>query len=75
MCGLGKIVGSNGFSAQFIGMISHYGGVGYGIDVLQQTACLVVGPVAVGGFAFLFGCALVGRTSDSVVVPTWGLVC
>ena len=35
----------------------------------------MVGPVAVGGFAFLFGCAPVGRTSGSVVVPAWGLVC
>ena len=51
------------------------GGGGYGINVLQQTACLVVGPVAVGDFAFLFGCTPVGRTSGSVVVPAWGLVC
>ena len=45
------------------------------IDVLQQTACLVVSLVAVGSFAFLFGCAPVGRTSDSMMVPTWGLIC
>ena len=72
---LRRIVGSNGFSAQFIGIISHYGGIGCGINVLQRTACLVVGPVAVGNFAFLFGCAPVGRASGSVAVPTWGLIC
>ena len=71
---LKKIVGSNNFSAQFIKIISHYRGVGCGVDVLQRAACLVVDPVAVGGFAFLFGCAPVGRASDSVVVPTWGLI-
>ena len=71
---ISKYVNFNNFSAQFVKIISHYKGVGYGIDVLQQTACLVVGPVAVGGFAFLFGCTLVGRSSDSVMVPTWGLV-
>ena len=75
VCGLGRIVGSNGFSAQFIKIISHYKKIGYGIGVLQRAACLVVGPVAVGGFAFLFGCTPVGRTSGSVMVPTWGLVC
>ena len=38
--------------------------------VLQQTACLVVNPIKVGNFAFLFNCTLVGRTSDSMMVPT-----
>ena len=32
---------------------------------LQQTACLVVNPITVGNFAFLFNCTPVGRTSDS----------
>ena len=72
---LKKIVGSNSFSAQFIKIISHYKRVGCGVNVLQQTACLVVNPITVGGFAFLFDCAPVGRTSGSVRVPTWGLVC
>ena len=72
--GLKKIVGSNNFSAQFIKIISHCKKIGYGINVLQRTACLVVGPVTVGNFAFLFGCTPVGRTSDSMMVPTWGLI-
>ena len=29
----------------------------------QQTACLVVNPITVGNFAFLFNCTPVGRTS------------
>ena len=66
VCGFGKIVGSGSFSARFIRVISNCGKVGCGIDVLRQTACLVVGPVAVGHFAFLFDCAPVGRT---VAVP------
>ena len=67
---LKRIVGSNNFSAQFIGVVSHYKKIGCSIGVLQRTACLVVGPVTVGSFAFLFGCAPVGRASGSVVVPT-----
>ena len=45
---LKKIVGSNNFSAQFIKIISHYEKIGYNINVLQQTACLVVNPITVG---------------------------
>ena len=67
---LKKIVGSNKFSAQFIKIISHYKKIGYNINVLQQTACLVVNPITVGNFAFLFNCTPVGRTSDSMMVPT-----
>ena len=67
---LKKIVGSNNFSAQFIKIISHYKKIGYNINVLQQTACLVVNPITVGNFSFLFNCTPVGRTSDSIMVPT-----
>ena len=51
---LQKIVGSNSFSAQFIKIISHYKKIGYNINVLGQTACLVVNTIMVGNFAFLF---------------------
>ena len=67
---LKKIVGSYKFSAQFIKIISHYKKIGYDINVLQQTACLMVNPIRVGNFAFLFNCTPVGRTSDSTMVPT-----
>ena len=67
---LKKIVGSNNFSVQLIKIISHYKKIGYKINVLQQTACLVVNPLTVGNFAFLFNCTLVGRTSDSMAVLT-----
>ena len=61
---------NNNFSAQFIKIISHYKKIGYNINVLQQTACLVVNPITVGNFAFLFNCTPVGRTSGSMMVPT-----
>ena len=41
VCRLRRIVGSGGFLARFIGVVSHYGRVGCNINVLQQTACLV----------------------------------
>ena len=67
---LKKIVSSIIFSAQFIKIISHFKKIGYNINVLQETACLVVNPIMVGNFAFLFNCTLVGRTSDSMTVRT-----
>ena len=60
---LKKIVGSYNFSVQFIKIISHYKKIGYN-NVLQQTAYLVVNPITVGNFAFLFNCTPVGQTSD-----------
>ena len=67
---LKKIIGSNTFSAQFIKIISQYKKIGYNIDVLQQTACLVVNPITVRNFSFLLNCTPMGRTSDSLTVPT-----
>ena len=67
---LKRIVDSNMFSAQFIKIISHDKKIGYKINVLLETACLVVNPIMVGNFAFLFNCTLVCWTSDSMMVPT-----
>ena len=53
---LKKIVGSNIFSAQFIKIIVYYKKIGYSNNVLQHTVCLVVNPITVGSFAFLFNC-------------------
>ena len=41
--------------------------MGYNINVMQQTACLVVNPITVGNFAFLFNWTPLGRTSDLLV--------
>ena len=60
---LKKIVGSNNCSAQFIKIISHYKKIGYNINVLQQTTCLVDNPITVGNFAFLLNCTLAGWNS------------
>ena len=67
---LKKVVGSNNYSAQFIKIISHYKKIGYNINVLQQTACMVVNQIAVGNFAFILYCTPTGRALDSMTVPT-----
>ena len=38
--------------------------IGYNIDVLRQTASLVVNPIKINNFAYLFDCTTVGRASD-----------
>ena len=70
VCGLEGIVGRAGFSGRFRKIIVRYKSIGYNINVMRQSACLVFGPVVVGGFASLFGCAPVGRASDSMMAPT-----
>ena len=64
---LKKIVGSSNFSAQFIKIICHYTKTDYNINVMQQTACLRVNPVAFGNFAFPFNCTLGVQTLGSFV--------
>ena len=59
-----KIIGKNDFPYHFKKIIVHYKKIGYNIDVLRQTACLVVNPIKVNNFAYLFDCTKVGRASD-----------
>ena len=59
-----KIIGKNDFPYHFKNIIVRYKKIGYDIDVLRQTACLVVNPTKVNSFAYLFVCTTVGRASD-----------
>ena len=60
----GKVVGENGFLCRFGGIVVRCGEVGCGMGVVRQIACLVVNPIKVNSFAYLFNCTTVGRTSD-----------
>ena len=59
-----KIIGKNDFPYHFKKIIVRYKKIGYNVDVLQQTACLVVNPIKVNSFAYLLNCPTVGRASD-----------
>ena len=52
---LRKIIGKYDFSYHFKKIIVRYK-IDYNIDVLRQTACLVVNPIKVKNFAYLFDC-------------------
>ena len=40
--------------------------VGYNLDIMLQSACLVLNPITVYSYGFLFKCTTVGQASDSM---------
>ena len=59
-----KIRGMNDFSGQSRKVIMRYKRIGYNLNVMQQSACLVINPIMIDSFAALFHCTLVDRASD-----------
>ena len=59
-----KIIGKYDFPYHFKNIIVRYKKIGYDIDVLRQTAFLVVNPVKFNSFDYPFNCPTVGRASD-----------
>ena len=53
-----KIVGKSNSSEQFRKLINRYKRIGYSLDIMRQTACLVVNPIIVDGYAPLFNCTI-----------------
>ena len=47
-----------------------YKGIGYNLNVMRQSVCLVINPITVDGCAALFNCTPVDRASDSMMAPT-----
>ena len=44
--------------------------VGYNLDSMRQSACLVLNPITVYSYGFLFNCATVGQATDSMTALT-----
>ena len=61
-----KIYACNDFSTQLRKIILRYIKIGYNIIVIRQTACMVVNPITVNNFAFLFSCTPAGRALVSM---------
>ena len=59
-----RIVGKPSFSDQFKKIIKRYKRVGYNMDIMRQLACLVVNPITVYSYGFLFDCTMVGQALD-----------
>ena len=59
------------FSDQFRKMIMRNKRIGYNRNVMRQSACIVINPIKVDGYAALFICTPVDRASDSMMAPTY----
>ena len=67
---LRTIVRKSNFSEQFWKLINRYKRIGYSLDIMRQTACLVVNPVIVDGYASLFNFTTAVRASDSMTASS-----
>ena len=65
-----KIRGMTDFSDQFRKIIIRYKRIGYNLNVMRQSACLVINPITVDSYVALFNCTPVDRASDSMMAPT-----
>ena len=65
-----RIVGKPNFSDQFKKIVKRYIRVRYNLDIMRQSACLVLNPIKVCGYGFLFNCTSVGQASDSMTALT-----
>ena len=58
------------FSDQFRKIKMRYKRIGYNLNVMRQSVCLVFYPIKIDGYAALFNCTPVDRASDSMMAPT-----
>ena len=65
-----RVVGKPNFGFQFKKIVKRYIRVGYNLDIMRQSACLVVNPITVYSYGFLFNCTTVGQASDSMTALT-----
>ena len=65
-----KIRGMTDFSDQFRKIIMRYKRIGCNLNVMGQSAYLVINTITVDGFAALFHCTPVDRASDTMMAPT-----
>ena len=60
-------MGMTDFPDQFRKIIMRYKRIGYNLNVMRQSACIVINPITVDGYAALFNCTPVDRASDSMM--------
>ena len=55
------------FSDQFRKILMRYKHIGYNLNVMRQSACLVINPITVDGYAALFNCTRVESVMQHIV--------
>ena len=58
------------FSVQFRKIIIRHKRIGYDLNAMQQSACLVINPINVDNFAEPLNCTHVDRASHSMMALT-----
>ena len=51
---------------QFKKIVKRYTRIRYNLDIMRQSVCLVLNPITVYNYGFLFNCTTVGLASDSI---------
>ena len=71
-----KLIGINDFSFQFRKIITRYRRIGYNLNVMRQSACLVFNPLMVDNYAASFNCTPVrlydGPDLKLFILVGWG---
>ena len=65
-----KIMARTDLSDEFRKIIIRRKRTSYNLNVMQQSACLMINPIMVDNFAALVNWTPVDRTSDSMMAPT-----
>ena len=65
-----RIVEKPNLSDQFKKIVKRYIRVGYNLDITRLSAWLVLNPITVYSYGFLFNCMTVGQASDSMTALT-----
>ena len=65
-----RIVGKSNFSDQFKKIVKRYIRVGYNLDIMRQSACLVLNQITVYSYGLLLNCTTIGQASDSMTALT-----
>ena len=64
------ILGRNYFPDQFQEIIIRHKRIGYNLNVMRQSACLVINTITVDYFAAIFDCTSVDRASVSMMASS-----
>ena len=51
-------------------IVKRYIRVGYNLDIMRLSACLLLSPIMVYSYGFLFNCTTAGQASDSIMALT-----
>ena len=57
-------------SDQFRKIMIRHKRIGYNLNVMRKSVCLVINSLTVDNFAALFNCTPMDRTLDSMIAPT-----